>query len=478
MSDKSPLSANEKSALEAFQAHAGRNWKSALAANWERSLYPGVEGDVAAALQRLRNTRGPQWLADYSPVKDAERAREAALVEPVIAEFTAIAIELGAEPAQGEAAGRQTFLSMAKAFDKIAKEADRDLRKCRLPVKPRLKPELEVVAWLDAKAAISMAERKSAIAVYVRPYVPLYQSTENDVVLESVGPDSFAAKALVQKTEAMAVLPLAFTTDVPSEQWLAEKVEDSLASGLNRYGVLKYFGPVTGRFNRPLQLGVRDLVGIPGECNEQWSPRPDALEYIRANFEAVAAEPVYVEVDPLGNSWVSEGNHRIMVAAELGILSLPVEVRYFGGSDKKSEWHSPDKLIAMDAAMQLGTHGIEAKPIQGDNAALRLAALGYSSQLEYSESQLKAHLQKAETQKQLDGSFTASPNIAESGQHIGMVVWVTDEFVTQKIDREGNTINHRTNSLSAPVKIRDVVDIKYQGGVGVVAGKESQQQER
>lgn len=62
------LSESEKEAIEAFRASKGRTWKAALGACWERSHYPGMTVGHAAALQRLRNTRGPEWLSKFRVV--------------------------------------------------------------------------------------------------------------------------------------------------------------------------------------------------------------------------------------------------------------------------------------------------------------------------------------------------------------------------------------------------------------------------
>lgn len=140
-----------------------------------------------------------------------------------------------------------------------------------------------------------------------------------------------------------------FSSDIPCEVWLSEKREDSMHGGRNRHGVLKSFGPVTGRFDRNLKLQVSALALLPGECNEQSNVRPESLRYIRDNATEVFKTPVYVEVDPLGVPWISEGNHRIMVAAELGMPSLPVEVRYFSGGERLAIAFAPDKLLELDS---------------------------------------------------------------------------------------------------------------------------------
>lgn len=139
-----------------------------------------------------------------------------------------------------------------------------------------------------------------------------------------------------------------FKSDIPSEQWLQEKLEWTREDGRNKWGVPKTFGPITGSFDRPLNLPVELLASTPGERAEQSNVRPESLQYIRENFDRVIQDPVYVEVDPFGKSWISEGNHRIMVAAEKGVQSLPTQVRYFSGAEREASDFAPERLIALD----------------------------------------------------------------------------------------------------------------------------------
>ena len=44
----------------------------------------------------------------------------------------------------------------------------------------------------------------------------------------------------------------------------------------------------------------------------------------------------FIIVDYEGIPTVSEGNHRIMAAAALGMKDLPVEIRYFDGGERKA----------------------------------------------------------------------------------------------------------------------------------------------
>lgn len=140
-----------------------------------------------------------------------------------------------------------------------------------------------------------------------------------------------------------------FSSDIPNERWLQEKREDAELSGRTDFGVPKAFGPCTGRFDKYLNVSIELLAVLPGQRGEQGSVRKDALAYLRANWDQACQEPLYVEIDPFGTPWVSEGNHRIMVAKEKGNLYLPTEVKYFGGGDRlgPDDW-LPANLIAAD----------------------------------------------------------------------------------------------------------------------------------
>ena len=59
-----------------------------------------------------------------------------------------------------------------------------------------------------------------------------------------------------------------------------------------------------------------------------------------------------------------------------------------------------------------------------------------------------------------------------NGDFVGLVMAISaNGVVTQKINRDGETVQHALNLLSAPVTVGSVVEIKYAGGVGVVGGK-------
>ncbi|ELT51192.1 hypothetical protein [Brucella intermedia] len=54
-----PLTPEEHAAVTAYALAHGENWKDELLDDW-------MNGRTQGTLQRLRNTRGPSWLVDYS----------------------------------------------------------------------------------------------------------------------------------------------------------------------------------------------------------------------------------------------------------------------------------------------------------------------------------------------------------------------------------------------------------------------------
>ena len=95
--------------------------------------------------------------------------------DQVLTEFAAVSLALGVPADKTGIAAKQCFDSMARMAEKHAKEADRDRRKCHLPVLPRPAPDVALVDWLNS---LSDDVQHGAILNNVRPYVPLY---ENDL---------------------------------------------------------------------------------------------------------------------------------------------------------------------------------------------------------------------------------------------------------------------------------------------------------
>lgn len=141
-----------------------------------------------------------------------------------------------------------------------------------------------------------------------------------------------------------------FAEDIPNESWLAEKLEDTDMSGRNEWGVPKRMGPITGSFSQALLLPVSLLRLVPGERGEQDNVRVESRRYIMDHWDEIEVQSAYMEIDPYGKAWISEGNHRIMAAAVIGKDVLFVDVRYYSGGQRKcQDQFSPDALLRMDA---------------------------------------------------------------------------------------------------------------------------------
>ena len=148
--------------------------------------------------------------------------------------------------------------------------------------------------------------------------------------------------------------------DNPGGKWLANNKEDNDLKGVTEYGVPKRFGAVTGYLNRTVLLPVDLLARIPGMRAEQYNVREKDLAYIKQYMAEKNKLPPpygepdtehyspYIQVDQRGRPYVSEGNHRIMAARDLGFKYLPIELRYFTGGEEVDGILSPKKLLEYD----------------------------------------------------------------------------------------------------------------------------------
>jgi hypothetical protein len=134
-------------------------------------------------------------------------------------------------------------------------------------------------------------------------------------------------------------------TDVPNADWLQDKQEYAQKRGPDRWGV-PYMGSTTAWFTGTVQVPVEVLKRLPGMRSEQSNVRRDDLEWLINYMKEKGHLPLvgepgneheyapFVMVAHDGSAWVNEGNHRIMAAAALGWKTLPVEVKYFDGSER------------------------------------------------------------------------------------------------------------------------------------------------
>jgi hypothetical protein len=144
-----------------------------------------------------------------------------------------------------------------------------------------------------------------------------------------------------------------FVEDIPSEAWLQEQVSYAASKPRNAYGV-PYMGKITGSF-KSVEVPVAALAQLRGERGEQQSVRTNDLrglvDEMAENGLKNTGRP-YIEVGYDGVPWISEGNHRIMAAAQLLWEKMPIELRYFDGGNRAAvEGWSPAELIAQEQSL-------------------------------------------------------------------------------------------------------------------------------
>jgi len=144
--------------------------------------------------------------------------------------------------------------------------------------------------------------------------------------------------------------------DNPGGDWLTQKRKYAEAQGTKPSGAFKYPGELTASYNNTVYLPVSVLEKIPGENMEQFNVRQGSLDWLTKEMSEKKRLPTYeaggkeydnapfITVDSRGRPFVTEGNHRIMVAKQLGWQYLPVEIRYFNGGELEDGPFNPKQL--------------------------------------------------------------------------------------------------------------------------------------
>lgn len=153
--------------------------------------------------------------------------------------------------------------------------------------------------------------------------------------------------------------PLKLRIDNPGGDWLKGKIEDLKTAKPNQFGNPSRMGSITGTWSRHVLLPVSLVSTIPGLNNEHVHVRQhdfDSLHGVMSKTQRLPIPPhmdkqysPFVVVDYEGKPWVSEGNHRIMVAKKLGWKYIPIELRYFTGGEGVPGKLSPDTVKKYDA---------------------------------------------------------------------------------------------------------------------------------
>jgi len=135
------------------------------------------------------------------------------------------------------------------------------------------------------------------------------------------------------------------SVDVPTEEWLQDKIDYAKKKGRNEYGV-PYMGSTTASVRgTPPKVRVVRLHSLRGMRREQTNVRYNDLKWLMDYMDKNKKLPPmgsspdseylpYIMVAYNGEAWVNEGNHRIMAAYRLGWDTMPIEIRYFDGGER------------------------------------------------------------------------------------------------------------------------------------------------
>ena len=149
--------------------------------------------------------------------------------------------------------------------------------------------------------------------------------------------------------------------DNPGGRWLKENLEDPNIHSYNSKGSPKSFGDTTAWYEEDVLIPVSTLSKIKGASGEHNFVREHDFNslkrYMTKNNRLPPTSPSsssqntpMIQVNYVGDAWVSEGNHRIKVAKALGWKYLPVTIRYYlGGEDMDEGPLSPRKVEVFHA---------------------------------------------------------------------------------------------------------------------------------
>jgi hypothetical protein len=150
-------------------------------------------------------------------------------------------------------------------------------------------------------------------------------------------------------------------TDNPGGEWL-ENQRRRADETLDR-NRLKVSGATTGYLKNRIELDPRKLAVIPGASGERRVPGDPQYDNLRPLVEREGLHsdsPILVGINHRGEPYIIEGNTRTAVARDLGLRSVPAEVRYFAGGEgvegpmmpSRLEEYMPPSELSLDPNFQ------------------------------------------------------------------------------------------------------------------------------
>ena len=98
---------------------------------------------------------------------------------------------------------------------------------------------------------------------------------------------------------------------------------------------------VTKVIHKVLRVDPKKLKGIEGAHGEHRKPGDPKFDRMMAKARKHGfheKRPIGIGVRDDGKPYIEDGNTHAAVARKLGVKKVPVEVRYYGGSEKKHKF--------------------------------------------------------------------------------------------------------------------------------------------
>jgi len=149
-----------------------------------------------------------------------------------------------------------------------------------------------------------------------------------------------------------------YWTDNPKGEWLkeqreyaAEKMKQNPVTGIARGSQTASIGGAFGKAEMRTSF-LKDLPGARGEEAFRTSSHKAKLIRETVEDEGWKPDPIMVWVNYDGKVYIAEGNHRVALAVERGEEFLPVDIRYFAGSEEVEGLFNP-KTLEKNKALRL-----------------------------------------------------------------------------------------------------------------------------
>jgi hypothetical protein len=131
--------------------------------------------------------------------------------------------------------------------------------------------------------------------------------------------------------------------DNPGGEWL----EHQRRRSAEHASVSPISGAVTASLSRVVDVDPVSLAAIPGARGEVRVPGESQYDQLRSAVEQEGFRrdsPILIGVNHEGQPYIIEGNTRAAVARDLGVPSIPAEVRWFAGGEQVPGGFSPARL--------------------------------------------------------------------------------------------------------------------------------------